>query len=332
MALIGAAAHTRYICAVIEMPKFRIQYDYCLPGCGCGCDGNDLNIADQASHETFYFCGTREEAEQELERRKNSAKSSFEYWSLSKDGAKPRLVVLSGPSGVGKGPIVEWLKRLYYPEMLEGKDIPELYEMKGRKTRTVRHTGLENDLGFEGMSGNTYNYLCRGSPHSIDLDVFDRAVKEHDAVIFETYYTNLGFVKDRYRNLADIVSVFISPLSRSELDERCMGRTPPEKFMPDVMLDPLIRRALNDGKTLDRTLIKELLKRAEDSAGEMRFSYNYGFVLPNHCYECDSRWKGGENDIAGQPRDLIDSLHEIIMKGTSEYAKMVDPYRFKYYD
>jgi hypothetical protein len=315
--------------------RFKLQYDYCLPGCGCGCDGNDLNIADQGSHETFYFSGTREEAEQELERRKNSAKSSFEYWSLSEEAAeeaRPRLVVLSGPSGVGKGPIVEWLKRLYYPELLEGKDVPELFEMKGRKTRTIRHTGLENDLGFEGMGSNTYDYLCRGSPHSIDLDVFDKAVKEHDAVIFETYHTNRDYVKRRYRSAADVVSVFISPLSRSELDERCMGRTSPDEFMPDIMLGPLIRRAQNQGKTLDRALIKELLKRAEDSAGEMKSSYYYDFVLPNYCYECDSRWKGGEKDIAGQPRDLIDSLHEIVMTGTSEYARMVDPYRFKFYD
>jgi hypothetical protein len=315
--------------------RFKLKYDYCPPGCGCGCDDNDLNIADQGSHETFYFCGTREEAEQELERRKKSSLNPFDYWSLNEEAAeeaRPHLVVLSGPSGVGKGPIVEWLKKLYYPELLEGKDVPELFEMKGRKTKTVRHTGLEDDLGFEGMSGNIYSYLCRGSKHAIDLDVFDKAVKEHDAVIFETYHTNLDFVKDRYRNLAEVVSVFISPLSRSEVDRMSMGRTPPEDYMPDVMLEPLIRRAQDQGKTLDRALIMELLKRAEDSASEMRSSYHYDFVLPNYCYECDSRWKGEEMDIAGQPRDLIDSLHEIVMTGTSEYARMVDPYRFKFYD
>jgi hypothetical protein len=243
---------------------------------------------------------------------------------------RTRLVVLSGPSGVGKGPIVEWLKRLHYPPLLEGKDVPELYEMKGRKAKTERHTGLESDLGFEGMSGNIYSYLCRGSPHAIDLDVFDKAITEHDAVIFETYHTNLGFVKDRYRKSADVISVFISPLSRSELDEKCIGRTSPDKFMPDIMLGPLIRRAQNEGKTLDRALIKELLCRAEDAASEMKSSYNYDFVLPNHCYECDARWK--DKDIAGQPRDLVDALHELVMTGTSEYARMVDPYRFKFYD
>ena len=30
-----------------------------------------------------------------------------------------RLVVISGPSGVGKGPIIEWTKKQYFPDLCQ---------------------------------------------------------------------------------------------------------------------------------------------------------------------------------------------------------------------
>lgn len=58
-----------------------------------------------------------------------------------------RLIVISDPSGVGKGPIIEWVKKLYFPN---------LCQVKVRKTQTERHKGNEDDLGFDGNDGKYY--------------------------------------------------------------------------------------------------------------------------------------------------------------------------------
>ncbi len=66
------------------MTEYKIQLDHYEPGCGCGCDDNDLNIADQNFHKSYYFSGTLEEAEQELKRLKKSACPSYgNQWSLA---------------------------------------------------------------------------------------------------------------------------------------------------------------------------------------------------------------------------------------------------------
>ena len=227
-----------------------------------------------------------------------------------------RLIIVSGPSGVGKGPIIDWVKKLY---------IHDLCQVKIRKTKTERHTGKEEDIGFEGLSNNLYRFSCRGVNQALDLDELEKALEEKGNVLLETYYTTFDFLKDKYDKQVDFASVFISPLGYSDIGDLCSQNNSIEGYLPDLMLDSLVKRAQNDGKLVTRKLMDELKARAEDSINEMKFMHNYKYVIPNHCHESDSRWKFPS--IAGKPLTVVRALADIIRTGFSEYADKGERFR-----
>jgi len=220
-----------------------------------------------------------------------------------------RLIVISGPSGVGKGPIIEWTKKLY---------VPKLCQVNVRKTKTERHKGNEDDLGFDGNDGRYYQFDCRGVEQRIYLDELDSAIEKYDVVLLEAYYQTLDFLKNRYDASINLASTFISPLDVGEIRELTEQGKSIENYLPELMLDSLVRRAERDGKAFTRTLNRELEQRAEDSVNEMEFAYNYRQVIPNHCYESDSRWKFPI--LIGEPRRVVISLRDIVNTGNSNYA------------
>jgi len=223
--------------------------------------------------------------------------------------ADKRLIVISGPSGVGKGPIIEWTKKLY---------LPDLCQVKVRKTKTDRHKGNEDDLGFDGNNGKYYQFDCRGVEQRIYLNELDSAIEKHGVVLLEAYYKAFDFLKSRYDGSMDFASTFISPLDLEEKKGLTEQRRKLEDYLPNLMLDSLIKRAERDGKAFTKTLIRELEQRADDSVNEMKFAYNYRKVIPNHCYEADSRWRFPF--LIGEPLRVVKSLKEIIENGNSNYA------------
>ncbi|MGV8172479.1 MAG: hypothetical protein ACP5OA_07350 [Candidatus Woesearchaeota archaeon] len=273
-----------------------------MPGPGC---------ADNDFYREEIFVGTESDAQAErfrisMEEYFGDAHSWIE--KIEDDKNNSRLVVISGPSGVGKGPIVDWTKRSY---------LPNLFQVKVRKTKTERHIGTEDDLGFDNIS-NYHRFYCRGSEQRISLDELDSALKKNGVVLLETYYTTLDFLKDKYSASADFTSVFVSPLNLEEIKEMSRQGRRLEDYLPDMMLDSLIRRAECDRKKFTRTLIRELEQRAKDSVNEMKSAHRYSLVIPNHCHEYDSRWRMPV--LSGEPERVVNSLKDIVNTGTSGYA------------
>jgi guanylate kinase len=232
-----------------------------------------------------------------------------------------RLIILSGPSGVGKGPIISWMKKIYFERQNkndqnlssdsyvdnEGFTLYEARVYKSKTARTVEASGERIIRDEEELNG--YEFDCRGARQGIDLLELDHALKRYDAVLLEVYYKAFKFLKDKYQDDLEFVSAFISPLDKEEIeilqkDEKL------EKFLPDLLLDSLVERAKLDKKVVNRELIENLCIRAEDSIREIDFSYNYGNRLSNHCYEADPRLRF--NDILGEPRRVVDALYDIV--------------------
>lgn len=232
----------------------------------------------------------------------------FVFMEQEKIKMNKRLIVISGPSGVGKGPIIERVKELY---------VPDLYQVKVRKTKTERHKGNEDDLGFVGNNEKFYQFDCRGVEQRIYLDDLDSAIETHSVVLLEAYYKTLDFLKDRYDASINLVSTFISPLNIKEI-KTLNQQGLLEKFLPDLMLDSLVKRAQRDGKVFTRSLLNDLEMRAEDSLNEIKIAHTYNKIIPNHCYESDSRWRFSV--LNGEPLDVVNSLKDIVTNGHSDYA------------
>jgi hypothetical protein len=164
-----------------------------------------LGFADNDFLDEYKFRGTKDDAENE-QSKVSYEKRSGDDCNLIEE-LKPKLVVVSGPSGVGKGPIINWVKKLYFPN---------LCQVKVQKTRTERHDGTEDDLIIDDRKGDYYTINCRGTEQRLYWDDLDDALKTHDIVLLETYHTAIETLERKYSDSKEFISVFISPLDAKE--------------------------------------------------------------------------------------------------------------------
>ena len=214
-----------------------------------------------------------------------------------------KLVVVSGPSGVGKGPIIEWLKKLY---------MPNLAQVQVRKTRPPRPNEKASDMGFEGKLGPYIEYDCRGSTQRIYEQDLSDAFYKNDTVLLEAYHVAVPHLKNAYAKHWNIESVFISPVTKQELEQTKALDRPISDYVYHVMADALYRRAAHMQQIPTFHLKMDLHERASDAADEIELSSSYDHIIYNSCYEADVRWK--LPFLVGEPKRVVKELKEIIEK------------------
>jgi guanylate kinase len=147
------------------------------------------------------------------------------------DAGRGRLIVLAGPSGVGKSAIVaalrERLPQLHFSVSATTR-APRAGEVEGRDYRFV------GDAGFDSMIGSgellewaeIHGGLQRsGTPRA----PVEEALREGRPVLVEVDLAGARAVK---RELPDAISVFVEPPSLAELERRLRkrGTETPEQF------------------------------------------------------------------------------------------------------
>lgn len=231
-----------------------------------------------------------------------------------------KLVVLSGPSCVGKGPLRAALRR-YHGDI----KYAELVICNSRRPRLKQRTGPFEVNVYE-IHGIDYYFLPRGlfhqlDPHrfivgdvrsdiqAIDMEQVQELLVDNDLILAEVFHTlGRGLMKwiESQKSVAFTVrSVFISPLSDEEIrDEAKRTGTDPADVVYRTMKAKLERRKEDSAKKIE--------ERARSAFTEMQDACHYTDRIISHAGE-DARDQWGD-PLGAEAKRVLDEFVAILQQ------------------
>jgi guanylate kinase len=206
-----------------------------------------------------------------------------------------RLVILSGPSCVGKSPLLAALKRLYPPV---ASRLTKLVLYDSRAPRPGEVDGVDfhfrTRADLEALRGREHFLVfeVRG-----DLQALDTRELEANLAVSDVYFDGnpviaSGLLDFVAKHGTPCLSVFLTPLSKEEVLE---FRTPGRSIsLPDLLTDmmrrKLLRRTRRHKGLLSRPDLENIEVRAASAYGELRQAWRFNYVIPNHDGEDSDNW------------------------------------------
>ena len=227
-----------------------------------------------------------------------------------------RLIILAGPSCVGKSPLDKALSR-FHPQ--ERQNLKSLVLFNSRDPRPGELDGvdyhfraraqiadLESDQRFVVMD-------VRGDLQALDIEQLNEDLVQGD-VFFEGN-PFVGEVLQTHPALADIdrLSVFMAPLSREEI---LMLRSQPSVSFPDLVTDvmrrKLLRRTRRQKGELSQKDLENIEVRASSAHSELQKAHQFQHVIPNHDGEDSENWDAFYYPI-GDARRALNAFVALLM-------------------
>ncbi|MFH0962425.1 MAG: hypothetical protein V2A58_00270 [Planctomycetota bacterium] len=207
-----------------------------------------------------------------------------------------RLIILTGPSCVGKSPLAKALKRVHpilfatlQSLVLYNTRAPRPHEQDGvdyhfRSRAEIEALGRKP--GFRIMEART------------DLQAI--SLSDLDAVMTtgrDPFFEGNPFVAAELAVIAKkrsfpLLSVFLSPLSHDEVLE-LTDRLGPDGFadaVASLMKGKLIRRTQKEKGSLSETDLRDIDVRARSALREIAMAWRFQHVIPNHDGEDSDNW------------------------------------------
>jgi guanylate kinase len=211
---------------------------------------------------------------------------------------KKRLIILSGPSCVGKSPLVKALRRVY-PEILF--QMPIFHT--SRQPRTIEQEGVDYYFRSEEeiRSFPPDRFIVartRTVWQGIDLEETEHLFTRHDLIITEVYPTlgTLFLEHPRVQKMSaefEVQTVFISPVTEEEIQavQTRMGFASPDEATAAIMLPKHIARMQQQGKLLTPEVMGDLHIRSSSAYEEIQMGGRYMHRIINHDGEDSTNWR-----------------------------------------
>jgi guanylate kinase len=207
-----------------------------------------------------------------------------------------KLVILSGPSCVGKSPLDKALRRLH-PELRNGLRKLVLYNSRTPRPGEVGgvdyHFRLRSQIEALRAEPRCAVLDVRGDLQAVDIEEL-RALLENSNAFFEGN-PFVGRALQTHPHLAGIdrLSIFLSPLSREEI----VFLKAPERnvslpnLVTDIMRRKLLRRTRRQKLELSVKDLENIETRATSAYVELKEASHFDYVIPNHDGEDSDNWE-----------------------------------------
>jgi guanylate kinase len=207
-----------------------------------------------------------------------------------------RLVVLAGPSCVGKTPLDRALGR-FYPELRNR--LRKLVLFNSRAPRPGEVDGVDYHFRTPSQvealrADNRYAVLdVRGDLQAVDLEELQRLLEHGDAIFEGNPFVGLTLLTHPRLAHVDRLGVFLSPLSREEI----LYLKAPERnlsfpaLVADIMRRKLLRRTRRQKTELSAKDLENIETRASSAYVELKEARHFQYVIPNHDGEDSDNWE-----------------------------------------
>jgi len=230
--------------------------------------------------------------------RINKGRKSFKRYILGKMSheSSRRLVILSGPSCVGKSPLEKALAK-FHPQLRLG--LRKLVLYNSRAPRPGELDGVDYYFRLRTQiealrAQSRYAVLdVRGDLQALDIEELRALLKENDAFFEGNPF--VGRALQTHPGLAGIhrLSIFLSPLSKEEV---IYFRAPERNvsladLVTEIMRRKLLRRTRRQKLELSAKDLENIDRRAASAYGELREAWHFDYVIPNHDGEDSDNWE-----------------------------------------
>jgi len=227
-----------------------------------------------------------------------------------------RLVILSGPSCVGKSPLDKALAR-FYAELRQALRKLVLYNSRSPRPGEVDgvdyHFRTRSQIEALRAQSRFAVLDVRGDLQALDVEQL-RALLSESCAFFEGN-PFVGRLLQTHPKLAGIerLAVFLSPLSKEEIvylkdAERhiCLS-----ELVTDIMRRKLLRRTHRQKLELSAKDLENIEKRASSAYGELKEAWHFDYVIPNHDGEDSDNWEAFYYPI-GDARKALNSFVSLL--------------------
>ncbi len=242
-----------------------------------------------------------------------------------RDHMAKQLVILSGPSCVGKGPLAAAVERFHADIKYAAVPVIKSTESRRGEPRPDDKIVWENsdywrnadEIMKERKNPRFIVGDCRGFPQAIDLDKV--AQSSTDLVFVEAYHTiGRQLIGSKYLKNDQVTTVFLSPFGAQEIGFLRACGLGVATAIRGAMVFKQVNRATFQGKRIDRALLKDIEERANDAIDELRSASDYTFIIVNHDGEGSPNWKrdpagGFTSEPHGDAKRALSSLTDILL-------------------
>jgi guanylate kinase len=227
-----------------------------------------------------------------------------------------RLVIISGPSCVGKSPLFKALRK-FHPDLAEPLKPVVLYNSRAPRP------GEADGVDYHFRSRDEIEPLrerdgfsvkdVRGDLQALDHDELARQTGSADALFEGNPFVGKLLLDCPLPDGVERLGIFVSPLSRDEiiaLREPGSNVALPE-FVADVMRRKLLRRTRKQKGEPSLRDLEEVERRCGSAFDELAMGHHFEHVVPNHDGEDSENWTAFARPL-GDARRAVEAVAELL--------------------
>jgi guanylate kinase len=234
-----------------------------------------------------------------------------------------RLVILSGPSCVGKTPLKVALAK-FHPEL--SSRLQPVVLFNSREPRPVERDGIDYHFRqrshIEALRSSGHHIVLdvRGDLQALDIQGLTAQLARGDALFEGNTFVGRTLQTHPLLTTVEHLSIFLSPLGKDEIaDLKHSARNIQlSEFVTDVMRRKLLRRTRRQKGELSLADLENIETRARSAYRELRDAWHFQHVIPNHDGEDSEHWDGFYYPI-GDARKALQAV-AALLEGESPAA------------